>query len=35
MTMLDDGIKGKGLEESVQARDVLEIVADAIEASTA
>jgi Fe-S oxidoreductase len=35
MTMLDDGIKGKGLEETVQARDVLEIVADAIEASPA
>jgi Fe-S oxidoreductase len=35
MTMLDDGIKGKGLEETVQARDVLEIVADAIESSPA
>ena len=28
MTMIDDGIKGKGLEENVQALDVMELVAD-------
>jgi Fe-S oxidoreductase len=28
MTMIDDGIKGKGMEEKVQALDVMELVAD-------
>ncbi len=30
MTMLSDGVKDKGLEEKVENRDVMEIVADAI-----
>jgi Fe-S oxidoreductase len=28
MTMIDDGIKGKGMEEQVQALDVMELVAE-------
>jgi Fe-S oxidoreductase len=28
MTMIDDGIKAKGLEEQVSALDVMELVAD-------
>jgi len=28
MTMIDDGLKSKGMEEKVQALDVMEMVAD-------
>ena len=28
ITMIDDGIKGKGMEEKVQALDVMELVAE-------
>ncbi len=30
MTMLDDGVKTKGLEDEIKTRDVMEIVADAL-----
>ncbi|MSP91821.1 MAG: (Fe-S)-binding protein [Myxococcales bacterium] len=35
LTMVQDGIKGKDLQDSVQARDLAEIVADALQAPVA
>ena len=31
MTMVDDGLKAKGMEEKVRALDVMEVVAGALE----